>query len=371
MSKKSRDFRGTTFANTRLATLMSSAAFAAFCAPSAYAQETPVPAEDGETRTLETVVVTARRDAENLQDVPVSAQVVSGEALSKLAITGVEEISKLAPGLSLVNAGSNTSVTLRGVTWQPGSGTPATPLYFNEVPFDPGNTIVSMFDVGQVEVLRGPQGTTRGAPSISGAITITTAKPNLSEIGGFVQGLYGSDDHTNVQAAINFPVIKDMLAVRLAANIDDSEGRGIYSVNSAIEPMSEDRSYRATVLFEPTDNLSLQAMYQQRKTESANFTQVAGTGTLVSLVFLACCLPRRRRFNGPALGIGDRASVQDLPNLEHQHVDLLTVNAGWEVLGHNITYNFGRQYNRSDVTAENATDPLNILPGFETFATVT
>lgn len=66
------------------------------------------------------------------------------------------------------NQGANTEVTLRGVTWRPGSGTAATPIYINEVPFDPGNTIVSLFDIGQIEVLRGPQGTSRGAPSISG-----------------------------------------------------------------------------------------------------------------------------------------------------------------------------------------------------------
>ena len=80
------------------------------------------PADDAASEDSGDIIVTARRSDENLQDVPVSMQVVSGDQLDKLAITGVEEISKLAPGLTLVNAGSNTSVTLRGVTWQPGSG---------------------------------------------------------------------------------------------------------------------------------------------------------------------------------------------------------------------------------------------------------
>ena len=106
------------------------------------------------------ILVTARRTSERLQDVPVSVQVVSGDAIAKQQITSVDEIGKLAPGLTLVNAGANTSVTLRGVTWQPGSGTPATPIYFNEVPFNPGDTISTLFDVGQIEVQRGPQGTT-------------------------------------------------------------------------------------------------------------------------------------------------------------------------------------------------------------------
>jgi iron complex outermembrane recepter protein len=169
-----------------------------FALPStAWAQEAPAaPASESNADEGE-IIVTARREAENLQDVPVSVQVVSGDTIRKLAITSVEEVSKLAPGLTLVNAGSNTTVTLRGVTWQPGSGTPATPIYFNEIGFDPAQTIVSLYDVGQIEVLRGPQGTSRGAPSISGAVTISTRKPDLKEFGGYVQGQYGQGDHTD------------------------------------------------------------------------------------------------------------------------------------------------------------------------------
>ncbi|MBV1687922.1 TonB-dependent receptor [Novosphingobium sp. G106] len=310
------------------------------------------------------IIVTARREAESLQDVPVSVQVVTGDALQKQAITSVEEISKLAPGLTLVNAGSNTGVTLRGVTWQPGSGTPATPIYFNEVPFDPAQTIVSLFDVGQIEVLRGPQGTSRGAPSISGAVTITTRKPDLEQFGGYIQGLYGSADHWDVQGAVNIPIIKDMLAVRFATNIEESDANRIYSVNSSVQPKFKDRTYRATVLFKPTDTLTLQAMYQRRRTLTRAYTQVAGTGSpgFAGVPGASPAIPAH--FNGPALTLADRASVQDLPSVADQHIDLLTVNASWEVFGHTLSYNYGRQFNRSPIQF-NAADPLNILPGFE------
>ncbi|TVV72768.1 TonB-dependent receptor [Sphingomonas solaris] len=312
------------------------------------------------------IIVTARRSAENLQDVPVSVQVVTGDRLEKLAITQVDEVSKLAPGLTLVNAGSSTSVTLRGVTWQPGSGTPATPIYFNEVPFDPAATIVSLFDVGQIEVLRGPQGTTRGAPSISGAVTLTTRKPDLDEFGGTVFGLYGSGDHYDIQAAVNAPIIKDVLAIRLATNIEESNSTRVRSVNSTINPYFRDRTYRATILFKPTDTLSLQAMYQRRRSVSRDFTQVAGTGSpgRAAVPGLSPAIPAN--FNGPALSSSDNRSVADLPNIRLGKVDLLTINANWDVFGQSLSYNFGRQYNRAGPNF-NATDPLNILPGFETF----
>ena len=205
-------------------------------------QVEPQVAPESQSGGVDDIVVTARREAENSQRVPVSIQVVTGTALEKLAITSVEEVTKLAPGLTLVSNGSNTSVTLRGVTWQPGSGTPATPIYLNEVPFDPANVITSLYDVGQIEVLRGPQGTSRGAPSISGAVTISTRKPDLEEFGGYAQALYGSGDHRDAQGAINLPIIKGMLAVRLAANVENSDGNRIYSVNSAIQPLFRDRS---------------------------------------------------------------------------------------------------------------------------------
>ncbi len=316
-------------------------------------------AEAAASNTVGEVVVTARRVSERVQDVPVSIQVVTGETLQKLAITSVEELSKLAPGLTLIANGSSTQVVLRGVAWQPGSGTPATPIYFNEVPYDPAQVIASLFDAGQIEVLRGPQGTTRGAPSISGAVTISTHKPNLNSYGGYIQGLYGSGDHTDLQGGVNIPVIKDRLAVRLAANIEDSDGQRVYSVNSKIQPKLRDRSYRATVLFTPTDALSFQAMYQARRTLTLNYAQVAGPG---SPGLAALGIPAN--FNGPALTPDDRAAVQDAPTRANQHIDLFTFNASWEVLGQKLSYNFGRQFNRSPANI-NAIDPVNIIPGFE------
>ena len=319
------------------------------------------------------IIVTARRSNEKLQDVPESVQVISGSTLDKLAITSADEISKLAPGLTLTNQGANTEVTLRGVTWRPGSGTPATPIYFNEVPFDPGNTIVSIFDVQQVEVLRGPQGTSRGAPSISGAVTITTKKPNLNEYGGFVQGEYGEANHWDVQAGINVPIVKGKLAIRLATNIEDSEGNQVFSVNNTAKPFVNDRSYRATLLFKPTDTISIEAMYQTRRTSSLQYDQVVGSGspgapapsaTLCTYGLGLCAIPAN--YNGPALTLRQRGSVEEIGNINTQHIDLATINANWEVLGHNLSYNYGRQMNYSP-TYYNAADPMNIVDihGFE------
>lgn len=347
------------------ATYKASVGILAFCISSAAWAQDPAPQAAAESQGAvgaDDIIVTARRDAERLQDVPVSVQVLTGDRLTKLAITSTEEISKLTPGLTLSAGSSNNSITLRGVTWKPGSGTPATPIYLNEAPFDPGTTIQSLFDVGQIEVLRGPQGTSRGAPSISGAITITTRKPDLNEFGGYVRGQYGEGDHIVANGAVNVPIIKDVLAVRFAANYERSDGDRVRSVNSSVEPYFRDRTYRGTVLFEPNDDISISAMIQRREELRRFYTQVAGNG---SPGVPALGIPAG--FNGPPLTVNDRRSVQDLPGVVKGTTDLITINASWRVFGHKLSYNFGSQDGPTGNFDLAANDPLNVLPGFEPF----
>lgn len=317
------------------------------------AAKAPVAGAEGD------IIVNARRSDERLQDVPVSVQAIGGEQLQKMAITRLTDISKLAPGLQL----SGDQVTLRGVTWRPGSGTAATPIYINEMGFDIGQIANSIFDIGQIEVLRGPQGTSRGAPSISGAVTITTKKPNLNSYGGYAQALYGEANHLNLQGGINVPLIKDKLAVRFAFNLENGEGNRVYSIFNPAKPKSNQRDYRLTVLYQPTDNFNLQAMYQRRDSEGAGYAQVVGTGSPGGTGGGGLgAIPAN--FNGPALTVDQRASVQDAPATSKSLYDFITINANWDVLGHKLSYNFGKQIARTNVGYNNL-DQVNMLPGFD------
>ncbi|MBV1686239.1 TonB-dependent receptor plug domain-containing protein [Novosphingobium sp. G106] len=309
------------------------------------------------------IIVTARRESENIQDVPVSVKVVTGDTIQKLSITDASELSKVAPGLNLVNNGPSTLVVLRGVAWKPGSGTPATPIYLNEIPFDPQQVVQSVFDIGQIEVLRGPQGTTRGAPSISGAVTITTRRPDLEDIGGYVQGMYGTANHWDVQGAINVPVIRDVLAIRAAANIEDSEADRVHSIYSSVKPKLRSRTYRISALFKPTDTLTFEAMYQRRRQLTRTYAQVVGTGSPGAA---AAGIPAN--FNGPALTVADRKSVQESPSGLLNNTDLLTTHASWDILGQQFNYNYGRQFDQGP-TMFSAQDPGNYLPGYTPFQT--
>ncbi len=333
-------------------------------AESAWSAADNAGADAGQGKGLEEVIVTSRRTDENVQDTPVAVQVLTGEDIQNLNITTPSEISKIAPGLNIsFNDPKTPLIVLRGVRWASASGTPAIPMYVNEVPFGPENVLHTMFDVGQVEVVRGPQGTARGAPSISGAVTITTKAPDLSEAGGYISGLLGTDNHRNIQGAYGVPIISDMLAVRVAANAEDSELNHVDSVNGSATPTLKLRSARVSVLFEPTDEFSLNTMYQRVQSNSRFYNQVVGTGSAGRPANApANVAPFPAGYNGPALSADDYKSVQELPNVNDQTVDFFTSNVAWETLGHTIGYNFGFQDARSRLIGSN--DIGNSLVGY-------
>ena len=356
---------GLLFASTTLSVALPTAAFA----QNKPADETADASNYGE------IVVTARREKENLQNIPVSVAAVSGDAIQKLNILTFGEVAKLAPGLTIANAagpGTEPVIVLRGVRWTDASGSPAIPLYLNEISFDPATILQSMYDVQQIEVLRGPQGTTRGAPSISGAVTIATHRPDLDEFGGFASALAANHSHYNGQAAINVPVIRGKLAVRVAGLVEDSEGNRVRSLNNSADPSVKTRSFRVSVLAQPTDTLNIMATFQHTSVNNQLYNQVAGTGspgkTVSALLPVAfgglppLVLPPN--YNGPPISTNQYLSVQDLRvKANESKINLFTFNATWDVLGQQLNYNYGLQRNHGRGITNN--DVGNSLIGFD------
>ncbi len=320
----------------------------------------PALAQEGSSAVLEEIIVTARRASENLQGVPVSVQVISGEDIREFAMTSPSELSKLTPGLSLnLPSPSNPEIVLRGVRWVQSSGTPATPVYLNEVSFDPVVVLQTMYDFDRVQVLRGPQGTTRGAPSIAGAITLSTARPDLEALDGYVSGMVGENSHWNTQAAVSAPLIKDKLAVRFAGSIEEGLGNTVTSSNSHRDPEVKLQSWRASLRYQPMDALLIDAMFQRMDLDSHQYTQVAGAGSpgITELGVPA-------GYNGPGLKTSDYRSVEELRDAESYANDLFTVNVLWDVLGQTLNYNFGSQEQKEPWRADNI-DVANMLIGYD------
>jgi iron complex outermembrane receptor protein len=164
--------------------------------------------DEEETARLEEVVVTARRREESLQEVPVAVTAVSGTELQNQAAADISDLQGKVPNLT-VYAGRNQSSTLtafmRGIgqadpLWgvDPGVG-----LYLDDVYIArPQGALLSIVDVGQIEVLRGPQGTLYGKNTIGGAIKYVT-KPISEEFEGYVSATVGEYSTQEIRARVS------------------------------------------------------------------------------------------------------------------------------------------------------------------------
>ena len=165
----------------------------------ALAQEAPpvAPAPEAQTATREegdTIVVTAQRREENLQDVPIAITAITTKTLDELQVTKFEDYARLVPSLSFKSGGGGGSpsgpgtsnVYFRGVAsgenGNHSSSLPSVGTYLDEQPITTisGALDVHVFDIARIEALAGPQGTLYGASSQAGTIRIITNKPDLS-----------------------------------------------------------------------------------------------------------------------------------------------------------------------------------------------
>lgn len=131
------------------------------------------------------VVVTARRRSENIRDVPISVQAISGETLERKGTIDLQSLIEQTPGLNSTGGNPrNFSVTIRGIGYAPTAADGldnAIGVYFDGVyQARPGQVLQDLVDVQSFEVLRGPQGTLFGRNAAAGALNITFNKPSFT-----------------------------------------------------------------------------------------------------------------------------------------------------------------------------------------------
>ena len=181
-----------------------------FPAHAVLAQEAPAtqaPAQQSAT-TLDTVQVTAQRKVENIQDVPVSVSTVSGEKLEALTSGGtdVRFLSGRVPSLNIESSFGRAfpRFYIRGygnTDFRLNTSQPVSLVYDDVVQENPILKGFPVFDVDQVEVLRGPQGSLFGRNSPAGVVKFESVRPT-QELGGYGKVGYGSDDMWNFEGAI-------------------------------------------------------------------------------------------------------------------------------------------------------------------------
>jgi iron complex outermembrane receptor protein len=314
----------------------------------ALAQSTAPTAAPAAEATLGEIVVTARRRTESLQEVPQTVNAVTNETLQKLSLTTFADIQTVVPGLTLTQGNSpvGASTSLRGVSYSAlgTGGQPTVAHYVNEVWVNPLEMFQSLFDVGQIEVLKGPQGTARGVSAPSGAITLSSRRPDLSAFGGYVSGIVTDLQGRNAQGALNVPIIKDVLAVRLAGVVDQTDNDGVRSINSSLRPWNKSTGERISVSFEPSDVFNANVMYQHLDHSLGGFQQVVGEGNGIN----------------PPIAANQRVGVQDLPTTFNQRFDFVVAQIDSRIFGQHLSY--VGSYDRFKLKSAQSQDTGNGLP---------
>ena len=192
---------------------------------SASAQSASGPNFENSSGQLETVVVTARRRAEDVEKIPVAVTALSADALRAAGVTNSFSLQNNVPSLTVSgNLGSRSDqvFTIRGQSQPFGGADPGVQTYFAEVPFGASQAGL-YYDLDNVQVLKGPQGTLFGKNTTGGAILFEPKRPT-SQFGGYLDAQGGNYNYGEVQGAVNIPLISDKLELRIAGDVGARDG---------------------------------------------------------------------------------------------------------------------------------------------------
>lgn len=218
-------------------------------------QSTPPKADAAEQTGFDDIVVTATRREESAQKVPVSVIALNATALEERNVRSLGDLTSVAPGIrfSQQGGGANMNVVIRGLQRTPSGNSPnAVISYFADIPLYFNGSNLPTFDLSNIQVLKGPQGTLFGRNAIGGAVIITPQAPT-GEFEGYVRGSYGNYDYKNLEAAINIPIAGDRVALRLAGKLSRRDGyTRVIGAGDDADNMHQD-SFRASLLLQPND----------------------------------------------------------------------------------------------------------------------
>lgn len=222
--------------------------------------------------TLEEVVVTATKRDSNLSDLAAAANVLGADAIGPGGVQTVRDMATEIPNLSIGDQFGFARVFMRGIGMTSidiGGEGAVSFLQDGAIIPRPAAQLVGMFDLAQVEVLRGPQGTLYGRGATAGAINMVTAKPG-DELGGYVNATVGNFGMNTLEGAVDVPM-SDSLALRFATKIERRDGYGdnLFTGNEVDDRNAN--AYRATLAYNPDAAWDATLSYQYYEEDDNNY----------------------------------------------------------------------------------------------------
>ncbi len=258
-----------------------------------------IAADQARATGIEEIVVTARKREESLQDAPLTMTAYSAERVDEYDLTSLERIADMTPNLYVgrVSNGSGAQITMRGIGASSATSIgieQSVAVVVNGAYFGQGRTLnEGMFDLGQIEILKGPQSLFFGKNATAGVISLTTAKPTDELEASLSVDYEFTSERTRYEGILSGP-LGDRAAARLAVRLSDMDG-GYYKNSSVSQPFAgvtdlatgnvinttapgfnaetpqeEETLIRLTLTADPTDNLSLTLTAQTSEVEVLN-----------------------------------------------------------------------------------------------------
>ncbi|MEE4209407.1 MAG: TonB-dependent receptor plug domain-containing protein, partial [Parvularcula sp.] len=271
------------------------------------------------------IVVTAQRQSQSLQDVPIAVSAFDAKALDSQQIENAADLQLTLPNVSFSKGNfTSASFTIRGIGDLCVGVTcdAATAIHVNGSPlFGTRLFETEYFDLERIEVLRGPQGTLFGRNATSGVVNVVTAKPDLSGFGASGQFEYGNFNSVEARGMINVP-IGDTIGVRLAGIYVNRDG---FTTNLFDGSNIDDRdmySVRGSLRFEPGPDTTIDLMgyyFREKDSRLRNQKQACQRDPLGVLG----CLNNRRDFDstnanstvGATLSSAEFFAIQGIPSV--------------------------------------------------------
>ena len=196
----------------------------------------PTLSQDNSAGGLEEVVVTARKREESLQDAPLTVTAYNAKRIAEYDITSLERIQQVTPQLYVgrVSNGSGAQITMRGIGASAATSIgieQSVAVVMNGAYYGQGRVLnEGMFDLGQIEILKGPQSLFFGKNATAGVISLTTAKPTEEWEFNANLGYEFETEQTRFEGIISGP-LSDTVGIRIALRESEMQG-GWYKNNS-------------------------------------------------------------------------------------------------------------------------------------------
>ena len=334
-----------------------------------------IPSFTNEGATLEEIIVTARKQEESAQDVPIAITAIS-EQLRNSSVRDLEDLNGYAPNVQIGEDGSRggggANITIRGISptrsddnsFDSPIGVVIDGIYLGSL----AGQIIENFDLERVEILRGPQGTLFGKNTVGGVINVVRSRPT-GELGARFKATVGQDGQQELRGVLNAP-ISDTLSAKLFVTTIQEDGWIENITLGGDQPEVDYKNYGATLLFEPNDRFEALVTLERFDDNSdldayhTNYNMAPGVanpptdprdadysgGQLSCILYPTSC---RTSLDIPEFSENDK---EQIANLE---VDALTLNMRYD-LNDNLTlvsvtgYRDMLEYRRSDFDGSSA-----------------